>query len=272
MKYIFIQIAFLSLVLVIGCHNKIPATSDSSEQKRVQGSNNALISIDLMALKAEQLGKPQAVVVNDQVFKTVKTYMAYDFKKLLFAYLKTDTMDVAQYEIVFVCGDGYRPTMKMEKLQKGAPYLAFRDMDAKQGNWLEHGSTQFAPYYIVWTDVPFNDHSWSMPYGLVKVEIKKADDKLIPKDSSVMMGYTLFRDRCNRCHQINGIGGDMGTELNYPKSVTEYWKEADLKAFIKQPKSYRQNAKMPDMGSTDAEITAIVDYLKYMAQHKTGEK
>lgn len=272
MKYIFIQIAFLSLVLVIDCHNKISSTSDSSEPKRVQGSNHALVSIDLMALKAEQLGKPQAVVVNDQVFKTVKTYMAYDFKKLLFAYLKTDTMDVAQYEIVFVCGDGYRPTMKMEKLLRGAPYLAFRDMDAKQGNWLEHGSTQFAPYYIVWTDVPFNDHSWSMPYGLVKVEIKKADDKLIPKDSSVMMGYTLFRDRCNRCHQINGIGGDMGTELNYPKSVTEYWKEADLKAFIKQPKSYRQNAKMPDMGSTDAEITAIVDYLKYMAQHKTGEK
>ena len=268
MKTIFFQFAFLCLVLTMGCQNKKALQNNSSAKNTEKAVTNAMISIDLVALTPAQLGKAQTVKVNDQVFKTEKTYMAYDFKKLLRPYLKMDTTDAAEYEVVFVCGDGYRPTMKLDKLLRGSPYLAFRDVDAKQGDWIEVKNVTFPPFYIVWTGVAFDDHSWAMPYGLVKIEVKRVDDKLIPKDTALMAGFVLFRDRCNRCHQINGIGGDMGTELNYPKSVTEYWKEEDLKGFIKHPTSYRQNAKMPEIHINDKEIEDIVGYLKYMAQHK----
>jgi mono/diheme cytochrome c family protein/5-hydroxyisourate hydrolase-like protein (transthyretin family) len=268
MKTFFIQLAFSCFVLTIGCQDKSASHNPTTEESKPQSVSKPLISIDLVALKPEQLGKVQVTKVNDQVFKTVKTYRTYDFKKLLSSFLKLDTMDVTNYEIVFVCGDGYRPTMKLEKLLRGAPFLAFQDVDAKEGNWIDLPKVKFAPFYIVWTDVTFDDHSWSMPYGLVKIEVKKSEDKLLPKDPNMMAGFALFRDKCNRCHQINGIGGDMGTELNYPKSVTEYWKEADLKAFIKHPTSYRQNAKMPEMDVNDAQIDTIVQYLGYMSQHK----
>lgn len=268
MKTIFTQLVFLCLVLTISCENKRALSHDLSNKNTPQTVANAKVFIDLVALTPAQLGNTQTVKVSDQVFKTEKTYLAYDFKKLLLPYLKMGLVDVADYEIIFVCGDGYRPTIKLDKLLRGAPYLAFRDVEAKQGDWSTVKNVTFPPFYLVWTNVTMDDHSWAMPYGLVSIEIKRIDDKLVPKDTALMAGFVLFRDRCNRCHQLNGIGGDMGMELNYPKSVTEYWKEPDLKAFIKHPTSYRQNAKMPEIQVNDEQIDDIVAYLKYMAQHK----
>jgi len=60
----------------------------------------------------------------------------------------------------------------------------------------------------------------------------------------------------------------MGPELNYPKSVTEYWKTDDLKAFIQSPASYRNDVKMPNLGIKPEEATEIVKYLSYMSEHK----
>jgi cytochrome c2 len=60
----------------------------------------------------------------------------------------------------------------------------------------------------------------------------------------------------------------MGPELNYPKSVTEYWKTADLQAFIVNPASYRNEVKMPNLGIKPEESAEIVKYLTYMSKHK----
>lgn len=269
MKKSLIQFAFLCFILIVGCQNKNKISGTTPLKTAQEQVSDGTISIDLVALTPLQLGKAQAIEVNDQVFKTPKKYMVYDFKKLLLPYLKMGAEEVNNYEITFVCNDSYRPVMPLEQLLRGMPYLAFHDVDAQQGDWMAINKIKFAPFYLVWKDVSFTDHSWAMPYGLVQIEIKKNDYKLIPKDTTFMAGFVLFKDKCNRCHQINAIGGDMGPELNYPKNVTEYWKEADLKAFIKQPKNYRQNAKMPEINVSELEINQIVGYLKYMAGHKT---
>lgn len=36
---------------------------------------------------------------------------------------------------------------------------------------------------------------------------------------SLISGFTLFRDHCMKCHAVNGIGGSMGPEFNFPKSI-----------------------------------------------------
>jgi cytochrome c2 len=84
-----------------------------------------------------------------------------------------------------------------------------------------------------------------------------------------MAGYDLFKNRCQTCHAINKIGGKMGPELNYPKSVTTYWKTEDLKAFIQNPASYRNEVKMPNLGIKPQEATEIVKYLTYMSKPPT---
>jgi cytochrome c2 len=81
-------------------------------------------------------------------------------------------------------------------------------------------------------------------------------------------GYTLFKNHCLTCHAINGIGGTMGPELNYPKSVAEYWKEEELVNYIVNPASFRYKVKMPTLGITKQQSQEIVDYLKYMSENK----
>jgi cytochrome c2 len=60
----------------------------------------------------------------------------------------------------------------------------------------------------------------------------------------------------------------MGPELNYPKSVTEYWKENELVDYIVNPASFRNKVKMPTLGLTKQQSQEIVDYLKYMSENK----
>jgi len=71
---------------------------------------------------------------------------------------------------------------------------------------------------------------------------------------------------------INGDGGNVGPELNYPVNVTEYWKEEWLARFIADPKSIRPNSKMipfyRDVDNRQAIITSIMAYLKVMANKK----
>jgi cytochrome c2 len=60
----------------------------------------------------------------------------------------------------------------------------------------------------------------------------------------------------------------MGPELNYPKSVTEYWIETELVNYIVNPASFRHKVKMPTLGITKQQSQEIVDYLEYMSDHK----
>ena len=85
-------------------------------------------------------------------------------------------------------------------------------------------------------------------------------------------GYNLFKYQCITCHAINEIGGTMGPELNYPKSITEYWKESELVAYIVNPASFRTKVKMPTIGISRQQSQEIVDYLKYMSEHKISVK
>jgi mono/diheme cytochrome c family protein len=64
-------------------------------------------------------------------------------------------------------------------------------------------------------------------------------------------------------------GGVLGPELNAPKNVTEYWQLHDLKAFIRNPESYRYQSKMPAFSHfSDADIDAVLAYLQQMKQQK----
>ncbi len=87
--------------------------------------------------------------------------------------------------------------------------------------------------------------------------------------AQAQQGFALFKQHCLKCHSINLQGGALGPELNAPKNVTEYWQRHDLKAFIKNPESYRYQSKMPAFSFfSDAEIDAVLAYLQQMKQQK----
>ena len=270
---IYILISCLFIFSILSCNQK-------KEQKVEAKSISQLeIKLDLLDLQAKnKLGKDTIVAITkDPVYHKAKKYKAVNASILIKNEIDLTKIDPKNTKIVFECSDGYKPEMPLELFLKANPYLAFQDVDAPKGaKWepiIKDGTEMNAePFYIVYTSVSEKDSRYKWPYNLVKIYLEplnKSTLELYPlKNRKLETGYTLFKNQCLTCHSINGIGGTMGPELNYPRSVTEYWKEKELVDYIVNPASFRYKVKMPTLGITKQQSQEIVDYLKYMSENK----
>lgn len=268
-----ILISCLFIFSILSCNQK-------KEQKVEAKSISQLeIKLDLLDLQAKnKLGKDTVVTIaKDPVYHKAKKYKAVNASLLIQNEIDLTKIDPKNTKIVFECSDGYKPEMPLELFLNANPYLAYQDVDAPKGaKWepiIKDGNKMNAePFYIVYTSVSEKDSRYKWPYNLVKIYLEplnKSTLELYPlKNRKLETGYTLFKNQCLTCHSINGIGGAMGPELNYPRSVTEYWKEKELVDYIVNPASFRYKVKMPTLGITKQQSQEIVDYLKYMSENK----
>jgi cytochrome c2 len=266
-------ISYFFVFCFLSCNQK-------KEQKIEQTANvQPEIVLDLVDLQSKnKLGKDTVVTVsNDPVYHKTKKYHAVNALLLLKNEIDLSKVDIKNTLIVFECIDGYKPEMPLELFLKTKPFLAFKDVDAPKGsNWekiIKNGNEMNAdPFYLIYTSAPTENQEYKWPYNVIKFHLESKNkniEVLQPKDDeTAMKGFVLYQKQCITCHAINGIGGEMGPELNYPKSVTEYWKENELIDYIVDPASFRNKAKMPTLGITKQESQEIVSYLKYMAKNK----
>lgn len=278
----------LALGLCLGCQSKNQqtsqtdtATADSSASAvaTIPPPNDSL-SLYFADLQAQnKLGALTAIqVANDPVFHKAKSYQGVLMKTILEKYTLLKNLNPQQSQIVFECEDGYNPSMSLALFLSKTAYLATKDNDAPAGqDWVnptkDGREMKIAPFYVVYTDVAPSATDFKWPYNLVKislVETQKEFAAVYPKDDDTMVkGFGLFQHNCMTCHALNKVGGIMGSELNYPKNITEYWQVSDLKPFIKNPASYRHNCKMPAVTNlSDKDLDEIIRYLQYMAKHK----
>jgi cytochrome c2 len=268
--------SILACLIILSCL----ACNQKKEQK-VEATSIAPteIKLDLLDLQAKnKLGKDTMVTIaNDPVYHKTKQYKAVSASFLIKKEIDLTKIDPKNTKIVFECVDGYKPEMPLELFLNAKPFLAFEDLDAPKGTkWepiLKDGNEMNAePFYIVYTSISEKEAQYKWPYNLVKIYLEplnKSTIELYPlKNKKLETGYTLFKNQCLTCHAINGIGGTMGPELNYPKSVTEYWKENELVNYIVNPASFRNKVKMPTLGISKQQSQEIVDYLKYMSENK----
>jgi cytochrome c2 len=280
-KFQYTFFVFLSII-ALGCQQK-------TKQKKVPSTKTSLnvltntsdsLTIDLVALqKKGKLANTIIVTVDeDPVYHERKRYNAIPFTELLDAYPKIKKMQTDKYQIVFECEDGYKPMMPLQQFLSAKSFLAISDIDAEEGElWSkiikDDREMKAAPFYLIYQDLSPQDTDFKWPYNLIKIHIVPTIGNisiLYPKDDAAAeIGFELFAKNCISCHAINKIGGSMGPELNYPKSVTEYWDHKQLKKFIQNPASFRNGVKMPKIENlTEKEIKSIVYYLNYMANHK----
>ena len=133
------------------------------------------------------------------------------------------------------------------------------------------------PFYPIFKANPGLDREkrWTPPFCVEKVSFWAAPTdktaalpKGLPDDHPAMRGSVAFGKRCGMCHSINGIGGNVGPELNQPMSVNSYWKEEALRQLLKDPNKVRHNSKMPAFHLKDEVIDDILAYLKWMDEHR----
>ncbi len=278
---------FLLIILLAGCDSAKQKTSQTTRDSMAAtvvvnpAPANDSLSIYLPDLKAKALlTNAQTVrVADDPVFHKPKTFQAISLKTLLETHTKLKTLNVSQTQIVFECEDGYNPSMPLAMVLDRAAYLAIRDADAPKGaDWItavkDGQNKTVAPFYVIYANVTSKEHDYKWPYNLVRISLVQADKELAAiyphTDDTMVQGFGLFQKNCNICHALNGVGGVMGPELNYPKNVTEYWRSTDdIRAFVRQPTAYRNGCKMPAVTYlTDKELNEIIRYLTYMAGHK----
>jgi len=234
-----------------------------------------LLEINLEHAKAEG-ALAAAKVINiayDPVFKRAKKYEAIPLKPYLEKLVATQNLDTSNTEIIFLCKDGYNPSLALSKVMGDEPYLAIKDLEASEGKqWMDTLQGKWAPFYLVWPKHLVKTKGFTWPYGLKFLQFKATDEAYkaaIPSDGKQLTGFKLYKAKCMKCHSVNKVGGVMGPEFNIPKNITEYWQTKDIKAFVKNPYAYRYNSKMPPVADLqDQELDLIIDYLTYMKAHK----
>ncbi len=221
-----------------------------------------------------------SVTVNIDPFYKMKNpqFEGYLFDGVLALVPGLAGIDRARHSLRFVCSDGYRTTFPFKAVENGHGVLAtaLAGQVGRGGEpWIEKQRGKRAqtpaPYYLVWVgETDLKARPW--PYQLVAIEVV-ANDALAaalapPPAAKAEAGYELFRTYCFACHTVNLQGGTMGPELNVPKNIFEYRDATQLKAFVKNPQSFRAASLMPPQALSDDKLEAVFGYLRAMAQRK----
>jgi mono/diheme cytochrome c family protein len=184
-------------------------------------------------------------------------------------------------EVVATCADGFEAVLPVALILEREPFVAIGRTDSADFAVQDGPSrrTPVGPFYIVWREdskEPPPEPQW--PYQVQSIEVTDYEARFAPtlppadSDSLVTRGFERFRTVCLPCHSVNGSGGSVGPELNYPVNVTEYFAEPVLRKWIADPTSVRHGAKMPRPLPSGEEsgpaIDELVAYLKAMAKRK----
>lgn len=191
--------------------------------------------------------------------------------------------------IQYVCSDGFAASLsrKLVLNQSSKGSIAYLAIEKEAEKWprIDPTKSQTAgTYYLVWKNPKASSiprESW--PYSITGFEVKPSlranypaifPDKSLPENHKVNRGLQAFMKNCFACHTINKQGaGSMGPDLNVPMNPTEYFKASALKIFIRNTQDVRHYPEdrmhpFPKEILSDVELTDLLSYLTYMAQHK----
>ena len=240
-------------------------------------SDKLVQSITLDELK--QHLKTHEINYNDPHYSASKRFAAFSIQDVLQLAYADDWKDTSYSDATFTALDGYKAVGPIDKLDEEGGYLAFADLDASAENsWLPIGSKKAnpGPFYLFWTaqqQSTSNGYPW--PWQIASFTLVRFTDQypeVYPKGavagSDALHGFTIFKDRCFRCHAINQQGGKIGPDLNAPQSIVAYRSANMIREFIRQPSRYRYTY-MPDHGDlSEQDLDALLAYFWHKSRDK----
>lgn len=212
----------------------------------------------------------------DPYYGKEKTFRALPMKKVLAKGFEGTGVALDKEEYVLRATDGYAAPFRASLILEDGAYIAIED--ALVPGWEPIGPQKAnpGPFYVVWSKPEQQSlETHPRPWQLATIEIA-AFEKVYPHTSPgalaegapARVGYGIFRDQCVMCHAINREGGRVGPELNVPKSIVEYRPEAQIKAYIRNPRDFRYSAMPPHPGLSDADLDALIAYFNAMKDRK----
>jgi mono/diheme cytochrome c family protein len=223
----------------------------------------------------------ETVEVDDPYYERHKRFLAWPLRCVLEQGFGALGPDVAAGDVLLRALDGYTRASEGAVLLEPGGYVAFADADraaSGQGGFdpIDYRQADPAPFYVIWKGAGEHDvvrYPW--PYQLAELALVRVEDRFphaVPAGaapgSAPARGFAVFRRSCLQCHAINGDGGRVGPELNVPRSIVEYRPEAQLRAFIRDPRQFRYTQMPANPHLSDADLDALLAYFRHMSQHR----
>lgn len=261
------SLLLLGLVLLSCAH--VPPAGDDSATLRFFENGRERGTFTLAQLRARV--PEESVAGFDPYYQRPKQWRALPLEPVL--RLAFPEGDLRALEFTLRASDGYTVPVSGSRLLESGGYLAFAD---GEGAWEPIGARRAnpGPWYLVWkgtaqTDLTTHPRPWAL--ASISIEPFEAVFPLVvprSQDARVQRGFALFRQQCLSCHSLNQQGGRVGPELNVPKNVTEYRDEAFLRAWIRNPFSFRISVMPASPQLSEDELSALLAYLAAMKDSK----
>ncbi|MNR88161.1 Cytochrome c [compost metagenome] len=259
------------LALILSATLGLAHAADATLELRIGKQQQTLTRSDLLKHPALRTISIPA----DVSYKRAMEYKALPLSAILRDISQVDTLQ-------FQASDGFVANIPAQLFRGGAePWLA---IELPQAPWpaLKSGGASAGPFYLVWlapAKGPVTQEQW--PYQIAAISgvapLHTRYPQIKPNatvDSAAYRGMQVYATQCASCHQVNG-GGDaaIGPDLNQPANPTEYFHEAFLKKYLRNPAAVRSwsGMTMPGFSDTvmsDAQLDDLLAYLRQMAQQK----
>jgi mono/diheme cytochrome c family protein len=221
------------------------------------------------------------ISIADPYYGAQKRFRACPLAKAVELGFGVPAASLSGESVVFRARDGYAKPAQGARLAESGGWLAFADADHMRGDdpgWqpIDRKQVDPGPFYLVWTGAEQHDATvYPWPYQLAAIELTPIETlfpHIVPTgvgaDSPAEAGYKIFRGECVACHAINGEGGTIGPELNVPRSIVEYRPIEQIKAYIRNPQSFRYTSMPPHPNLSDAQLDALIAYFSAMKDRK----
>lgn len=270
----------LTALIVIAASVAASARAAAPELAFVDATGARRASLSAAALV--EIARAETLVGFDPYYGRTKRWRAVPLAPLLRRAF--GDVDLARADVVLRAADGYAVPIAARRLLDDGAYVAIADLERPGWEPIGPQRAHPGPFYLVWrspsppssSDPKSHDLvTHPRPWALASIELAELAALYphvaptgVADGAPAMRGFRLFRDRCLRCHAVNREGGRVGPDLNVPRSVVEYRDEAQLRAFIRDPRAFRYGAMPPNLDLSDGQLDDLIAFFR----HKRGEK